>query len=114
MAESLQEINKELVNLVRVSLRHPCCLLIGQVSMAKKFISPLQEDCPMEEVFSQLKCTTKGLAATEVTQRISIFGYNKLEEKKVSYSLLTMEVTALGSTITIPYLRHCDCRKARF
>eukprot|EP00257_Ricinus_communis_P022509 XP_015582261.1 plasma membrane ATPase 1 [Ricinus communis] len=42
------------------------------------------ESIPVEEVFEKLKCTTNGLSSDEVQQRLSVFGYNKLEEKKES------------------------------
>ncbi|CAI0553848.1 unnamed protein product [Linum tenue] len=38
----------------------------------------------MEEVFEHLKCTREGLSSDEVQQRLELFGYNKLEEKKES------------------------------
>jgi len=37
----------------------------------------------VEEVFKQLKCTKEGLTSAEGERRLQIFGYNKLEEKKV-------------------------------
>ena len=43
----------------------------------------LQENIPIEEVFEQLKCTRQGLTSDEGAQRVTIFGLNKLEEKKV-------------------------------
>ncbi|WCJ25826.1 Plasma membrane ATPase [Euphorbia peplus] len=42
------------------------------------------ESIPVEEVFDKLKCTKTGLTADEVQQRLSLFGYNKLEEKRES------------------------------
>ncbi|CAI0554199.1 unnamed protein product [Linum tenue] len=42
------------------------------------------ENAPMEEVFEHLKCTREGLSSDEVQQRLELFGYNKLEEKKES------------------------------
>ncbi len=36
----------------------------------------------MEEVLQLLQCTEAGLTDAEVTNRIGIFGPNKLEEKK--------------------------------
>lgn len=42
------------------------------------------EDCPMEEVFSQLRCTKDGLTSTVAEERAKIFGLNRLEEKKES------------------------------
>lgn len=44
----------------------------------------LQENIPIEEVFEKLKCSKEGLKSDEVEARLSVFGYNKLEEKKVS------------------------------
>ncbi|OMO59576.1 Cation-transporting P-type ATPase, partial [Corchorus capsularis] len=40
------------------------------------------ENIPVEEVFEKLKCTKDGLSSEEVKQRLELFGYNKLEEKK--------------------------------
>ncbi|KAG8367545.1 hypothetical protein BUALT_Bualt16G0083000 [Buddleja alternifolia] len=42
------------------------------------------EHIPIEEVFTQLKCTREGLTSDEGTKRLEIFGPNKLEEKKES------------------------------
>ncbi|XP_065858863.1 ATPase 11, plasma membrane-type-like isoform X2 [Euphorbia lathyris] len=42
------------------------------------------ESIPVEEVFDKLKCTKTGLTTDEVQQRLTLFGYNKLEEKKES------------------------------
>lgn len=44
----------------------------------------MQENIPLKEVFEQLKCTREGLDSSEVQKRLDLFGYNKLEEKKVS------------------------------
>ncbi|KAL0725373.1 hypothetical protein Bca4012_039972 [Brassica carinata] len=40
------------------------------------------ENVPVEEVFQHLKCTKEGLTSNEVQERLNLFGYNKLEEKK--------------------------------
>ncbi|CAM6069561.1 unnamed protein product [Sphagnum tenellum] len=40
------------------------------------------EHIPVEEVFSQLRCTKEGLTTEEGNNRLAIFGSNKLEEKK--------------------------------
>jgi H+-transporting ATPase len=40
------------------------------------------EHVVMEEVFQLLQCTDEGLTDAEATNRIGIFGPNKLEEKK--------------------------------
>ncbi|PKI53556.1 hypothetical protein CRG98_026006, partial [Punica granatum] len=40
------------------------------------------EKIPIEEVFEQLKSSKEGLTTEEGDQRLQIFGYNKLEEKK--------------------------------
>ncbi|KAK9677268.1 hypothetical protein RND81_11G131800 [Saponaria officinalis] len=42
------------------------------------------ESIPVNEVFEQLKCTREGLTEEEGRNRLEIFGYNKLEEKKES------------------------------
>lgn len=48
----------------------------------------LQENIPIEEVFENLRCTKEGLTSDAAQERLVIFGYNKLEEKKVfDYSL---------------------------
>ncbi|KAJ8563246.1 hypothetical protein K7X08_031698 [Anisodus acutangulus] len=42
------------------------------------------ENIPIEEVFENLRCTKDGLTGTAAQERLAIFGYNKLEEKKES------------------------------
>ncbi|ESW06475.1 hypothetical protein PHAVU_010G050900 [Phaseolus vulgaris] len=42
------------------------------------------ENIPLEEVFDNLKCTREGLSSEKVQERLDLFGYNKLEEKKES------------------------------
>ncbi|CAN6290804.1 unnamed protein product [Urochloa humidicola] len=42
------------------------------------------EDIPVEEVFVKLKCSSKGLSTSQAEARITMFGPNKLEEKKES------------------------------
>lgn len=42
------------------------------------------ENIPIEEVLQHLKCSKHGLSSEEVQQRLDMFGYNKLEEKKES------------------------------
>ncbi|KAH7572556.1 hypothetical protein ACOSP7_015743 [Xanthoceras sorbifolium] len=42
------------------------------------------ERIPIDEVFEQLKCNREGLSSEEGTNRLQIFGPNKLEEKKES------------------------------
>ncbi|KAL6960707.1 ATPase 11, plasma membrane-type [Sarracenia purpurea var. burkii] len=42
------------------------------------------ENIPIEEVFQNLRCDEKGLTTEAVEQRLTIFGHNKLEEKKES------------------------------
>lgn len=53
----------------------------------------VQENVPLEEVFEHLKCTRKGLSSDAVKQRLDLFGFNKLEEKKVGLSLLPVSIT---------------------
>ncbi|GAA0153635.1 primary active transporter [Lithospermum erythrorhizon] len=42
------------------------------------------ENIPVEEVFENLRCTKEGLTSDAAQERLAIFGYNKLEEKKES------------------------------
>ncbi|KAH7554029.1 hypothetical protein JRO89_XS12G0098600 [Xanthoceras sorbifolium] len=42
------------------------------------------ENVPIEEVFETLRCNKDGLTTEAAEQRLSIFGYNKLEEKQES------------------------------
>ncbi|OVA11894.1 Cation-transporting P-type ATPase [Macleaya cordata] len=42
------------------------------------------ENIPLEGVFDNLKCTREGLSSDSVQERLELFGYNKLEEKKES------------------------------
>ncbi|BBH00345.1 H(+)-ATPase 11, partial [Prunus dulcis] len=43
-----------------------------------------RENVPLEEVFLTLRCNRHGLTSEAAEQRLVIFGYNKLEEKKES------------------------------
>ncbi|CAJ1948091.1 unnamed protein product [Sphenostylis stenocarpa] len=47
-------------------------------------IKERKENIPLEEVFDNLKCTREGLSSEKVQERLDLFGYNKLEEKKES------------------------------
>ncbi|KAG0582885.1 hypothetical protein KC19_3G093200 [Ceratodon purpureus] len=42
------------------------------------------EQIPLEEVFQHLRCTKDGLTSEDAQERLTIFGHNKLEEKKES------------------------------
>ncbi|XP_022868084.1 plasma membrane ATPase 1-like [Olea europaea var. sylvestris] len=42
------------------------------------------ENIPIEEVFENLRCTREGLSTEAAQERLTIFGHNKLEEKKES------------------------------
>ncbi|KAH9676319.1 ATPase 11 plasma membrane-type-related [Citrus sinensis] len=42
------------------------------------------ENVPMEEVFETLRCNKEGLSTEAAEERLTIFGYNKLEEKQES------------------------------
>ncbi|OVA09091.1 Cation-transporting P-type ATPase [Macleaya cordata] len=44
----------------------------------------MQENIPIEEVFENLRCSREGLTTEAAQERLTIFGYNKLEEKKES------------------------------
>jgi hypothetical protein len=52
----------------------------------------LQEHIPVEEVFDHLKCTKEGLTSEGAQQRLDIFGYNKLEEKRVCITMTTASI----------------------
>lgn len=43
----------------------------------------MQENIPIEEVFENLRCSKEGLTSQAAEERLTIFGHNKLEEKKV-------------------------------
>lgn len=45
----------------------------------------MQENIPIEEVFENLRCSREGLSGQAAEERLTIFGYNKLEEKKVHF-----------------------------
>lgn len=45
------------------------------------------EHIPVEEVFTQLRCSKEGLSQADVEERLAIFGKNKLEEKHESLIL---------------------------
>lgn len=47
----------------------------------------MQENIPLEEVFRCLNSTREGLTTDGVQKRLELFGYNKLEEKKVEKAL---------------------------
>ncbi|GLJ29719.1 hypothetical protein SUGI_0586290 [Cryptomeria japonica] len=55
----------------------------GNLEMINKEAVDL-ENIPIEEVFENLRCTRAGLTSNEVDERLKIFGFNKLEEKKES------------------------------
>lgn len=62
----------------------------------------LQENIPVEEVFEKLKCTEAGLTSDEVQKRLEVFGYNKLEEKKVSnYLIMLLHFYSLHGVINL-------------
>lgn len=50
---------------------------------------------PVEEVFQTLRCNTNGLTAEGAHERLAIFGYNKLEEKKVFLFYLVLILCSL-------------------
>ena len=43
----------------------------------------MQENIPIMEVFENLRCNKEGLSSPAAQERLIIFGYNKVEEKKV-------------------------------
>ena len=42
--------------------------------------------------FQHLNCTSKGLTANKVKERLDFFGYNKLEEEKVSKAMFSFHL----------------------
>ena len=42
----------------------------------------------VEEVFEQLKCSREGLSKEEGERRLSLFGYNKLEDNNTNHIML--------------------------
>lgn len=58
----------------------------------------LQERIPVDEVFRELNCTKEGLTNEEGQKRLSVFGPNKLEEKKVLH--LTFSIFIFSNIIT--------------
>lgn len=63
-------------------------IVLSCISFFWHYIWNVQENIPLEEVFENLKCNREGLASDEVQKRLDLFGYNKLEEKKVRISML--------------------------
>ncbi|KAG1354387.1 putative Plasma membrane ATPase 2 [Cocos nucifera] len=53
------------------------------LTMSSVFMKVL-ENIPIEEVFESLNCTREGLTSEAVQERLAVFGFNKLEEKKES------------------------------
>lgn len=47
-----------------------------------------QENIPIEEVFENLQCTRKGLSSDDVKEWLDLFGYNKLEDKRLGKKCL--------------------------
>ena len=43
----------------------------------------MQENIPIEEGFENLRCSREGLSSQVVQEILTIFRYNKMEEKKV-------------------------------
>jgi hypothetical protein len=87
---AMDAISRETVDLVLMLLNF-CCSSSSLMFVASQTSSPnrgLQEHIPVEEVFEHLKCTKEGLTSEGAQQRVDIFGYNKLEEKRVCTCLL--------------------------
>jgi hypothetical protein len=65
---------------------------------------------PLEEVFQHLRCTKDGLTSEDAQERLTLFGHNKLEEKKVCYvqhSKIDKVLTFYSEHSTINYLQRC-------
>lgn len=74
---------------------------LSWVALDKTWMWFMQENVPLKEVFDHLKCTRDGLSSDEVQERLDLFGYNKLEEKKVRNQLICMNISL--------YLFMCMC-----
>lgn len=84
-----------------------------------EFFLDSQEKIPIEEVFQQLKCTREGLTTQEGEDRIQIFGFNKLEEKKVLSLTKPCCILVLNLVVNIWELTEVDLslklnRRAKF
>lgn len=71
----------------KMSFQH--LLSITYYSLKNRYLPKIrsyfgQENIPIEEVFDHLRCTKEGLNSEAVQERLDLFGYNKLEEKKVT------------------------------
>lgn len=71
------------------------------IALDKTWMWFMQENVPLKEVFDHLKCTRDGLSSDEVQERLDLFGYNKLEEKKVRNQLICTNISL--------YLFMCMC-----
>lgn len=89
--EVLEAVLKETVDLV-MDLETGICklflIVVGEFCFCCYFVVYgifliFQENIPIEEVFENLRCTKDGLTSEAAQERLAIFGYNKLEEKKV-------------------------------
>ena len=76
----------------------------------------MQENIPLEEVFDNLKCTRKGLSSDAVKERLDLFGFNKLEEKKVGIFLPPLTISYSFSSLFPEFDIHCSCllRKVKY
>lgn len=61
-----------------------------------------QENISLEEVFDNLKCTRLGLNSDEARERLDLFGYNKLEEKKVRINYFVFSSVSFLSNVSFP------------
>ncbi|KAJ8643450.1 hypothetical protein MRB53_005198 [Persea americana] len=52
------------------------------------------ENIPIEEVFENLRCSKEGLTSEAADERLTIFGHNKLEEKKRVFKVSSLQKTA--------------------
>jgi len=63
----------------------------------------MQENIPIEEVLENLRCSREGLSSEAAEERLTIFGHNKLEEKRV-LSLSLFFFHSLNHTSKIEFL----------
>ena len=61
----------------------------------------MQENIPIEEVFENLRCSKDGLTTEAADERLTIFGHNKLEEKRVNPLFMFGSLTWLSGNFEV-------------
>lgn len=96
-------------------LKYTCLMIISKgeehyQAFDKHGICAMQESIPLEEVFDNLKCTREGLSSEQVQERLDLFGYNKLEEKKVKSQTSVLLVSYLLIKLLLRILTDSFCK----